>query len=213
MDIDNIKSEALRYLGFRGSEPDARTAELLGRAVTELMKSAAPKYCYKVVPAAEAQQMLKGSDIRKHVDGCERIIFFAATLGAPADALIRKAEISDMAYAVILDSAANALIEDFCDDAEKEMLGVTGGSYTWRFSPGYGDYPIAVQSEFIKFLKADKYIGLTATDSCMLLPGKSVTAVIGIKNGEAKHEKRSCDNCSMKDTCRYRKENKSCGQT
>ena len=156
--------------------------------------------------------MLQGNDINEHLEGCAKVIVFAATLGAASEKLIRTAEISDMAYAVVLDAYASAFIEDYCDRCEEELRCKTGGFFTWRYSPGYGDYPISVQSDFIRFLSADKQIGLTATENHILIPRKSVTAIIGISENGMQDEKYGCDSCNMRETCKYRKDGQSCGR-
>ena len=210
----DIKSEALRYLGFGGSAPDERTRELLERAVSELERIVSPSYCYKLAPVRDCGFLLEGSDIIGHLAGCERAVFFAATLGTGADRLIRTAQVADMAYAVVLDAAASAFIEDFCDKAQQEIAKGGDLSLTWRFSPGYGDYPLSVQPRLIRFLDADKHIGLTVTQSGMLAPCKSVTAVMGAIDGKGYKgtTKRGCEGCRMNGKCPYGKEGKGCGR-
>lgn len=39
---------------------------------------------------------------------------------------------------------------------------------TFRFSPGYGDYPIEMQKEYLRILDAPRKIGLTTGDSVCL---------------------------------------------
>ena len=208
-----IKEEALRYLGYKGAEPDSATAALLDRAYKELSEAAAPKFCYKVLDKKDCGGILAGNDIYKHLEGCERVIIFAATLGNGADKLIRSAEISDMAYAIVADALSSAMIEEYCDNCEKEMKEKTGGNYTWRYSPGYGDYPIECQGAFLAALNAGRLIGLTVTESNILLPRKSVTAVIGISEKKIESsEKRGCDSCKLRETCKFRKEGKGCGR-
>ncbi|MBR4111920.1 MAG: hypothetical protein IKK53_02690 [Ruminiclostridium sp.] len=205
----DIRTEALRYLGYKGT-PDAGTLGLIERAENAFTEIK-PAHCWKVAEKGNCGMLLKGNDIEKHLEGCDRIIIFAATLGADADRLIRTAEITDMAYAVVLDAYASAFIEDYCDRCQSELQEKLGGFFTWRFSPGYGDYPISAQADFIRYLSADKQIGLTATESHILIPRKSVTAVIGISENHQHKEKDGCESCNMRDRCNFRKEGKSCG--
>lgn len=206
----DVKKEALRYLGYGSSKPDEATERLLTRAISELRSCCSEKYCYKVLMKKDCGSILRGEDIIRHLEGCEKVILFAATLGIEADRLIRKAEISDMAYAVVLDSAASALTEEYCDKTEKEINRLTGGYFTFRFGLGYGDFPISLQKDFIRILSADKLIGLTANESGILIPRKSVTAVIGISDNPLNPERERCEICSMKETCKFRKEDKRC---
>ncbi len=208
--MTDVKSEALRYLGYRGNKPDDATSALLDKAYDELAKAAVPRYISKLSPKNDVSYLLKGNDIAAHLSASSRVIIFAATLGSAADRLIRTAEITNMAYALILDALASAFIEQVCEDAERELHEKNAGFFTWRFSPGYGDYPLDVQSDIVRYLDADKRIGLTVTGSDILIPRKSVTAVIGISDTEQAKGIRGCATCNLRKTCNYRKTGITC---
>lgn len=204
------REEALRFLGYRG-EADKRTSDLLIKAENELSEKACPMFCKHVLKKAECEQIIVGEDIKNHLSGCDDVIIMAGTLGAETDRLIRAAEITDMAYATVLDAYASAFIEHWMDECEKG-LNTEGKAFTWRYSPGYGDYPISLQKEYIKLLSADKRIGLTATENHILIPRKSVTAIVGITENPQPKQKNKCDSCNMKETCRMRKDGSNCGR-
>ena len=73
-----------------------------------------------------------------------------------------------------------------------------------RFSPGYGDFDIHHQDDILRMLDTAKKIGLTMTDSYMLTPTKSVTAIIGISDTQEKCHIKGCEACEKKD-CIYRR--------
>jgi cobalamin-dependent methionine synthase I len=50
-----------------------------------------------------------------------------------------------------------------------------------RFSPGYGDWAIQNQKDFLQWLGADK-LGITLAPSLQMMPRKSVSALLGIIN-------------------------------
>jgi cobalamin-dependent methionine synthase I len=54
-----------------------------------------------------------------------------------------------------------------------------------RYSPGYGDLPLEMQREIIRALDCGRTIGVTLTESLLMQPSKSVTAVIGMKERKA----------------------------
>ena len=208
--MTGVKEEALRYLGYRGNAPDEATSALIDKGYKELCDAVSPHTCHKFVMKDTEGLPLGGEDIAKHLAKSDRVIFLAATLGSGADKLIRTAEIGNMAYALVLDALASAMIEEFCDNTEIALRSRYGGHFTWRFSPGYGDYPIELQPDIIRFLNADKLIGLTVTDSNILIPRKSVTAVIGISDSEQDGGLRSCATCNMRETCKFRRELTTC---
>ena len=120
------------------------------------------------------------------------------------DALLRRAQAEDLAAAVALDCCATAAVEAVCDLAEAEIRArLPGCSFPFRFSPGYGDLPIELQDPILRLLDAPRRVGLCATDRHILTPRKSVTAVLGISDGEISPQKRGCASCTFRDRCKF----------
>ena len=88
---------------------------------------------------------------------------------------------------------------------------VKSNSRTWRYSPGYGDLPLDIQFDLLTLLQAQKRIGLTVMNSNMMVPTKSVTAFIGLSEGEVDRSTRGCESCNMKDRCKFMKSGGHCG--
>lgn len=117
-----------------------------------------------------------------------------------------------MAASYVTDCLASAAIESVCDEAEKELAEKLPGKFlTWRYSPGYGDLPLSLQPEIINVMNAGKRIGLSVTDSLMLIPSKSVTAVIGISRTSLPKAVKGCIGCIMYENCSFRKGGYHCG--
>ena len=213
------KSEAARYMGVKG-EPDQAVTELLDRAERLVREKVRPKYVYLEtdvsftdggVVLGAMSEPLTGEDIRRHLKGCTRAVMLAATLSQEADKLIRQAAVTNMAESLAIDCICSAAIEQVCDRAEEEIFSQHPAPYrTWRFSAGYGDLPITLQRGFILALNAQRRIGLTVTDSSLLIPSKSVTAIIGVSDTPVKRGGKGCAICSMKDNCEYRRTGRVC---
>ena len=88
----------------------------------------------------------------------------------------------DTAKAMALQAAAAAKNEDVCDSLEKEIKAAHGVTLRRRYSPGYFDLDITEQKKLFRLVDITKRIGLTLTDSCEMVPTKSVTAFIGIED-------------------------------
>ncbi len=205
------REEALRYMGGARAVPDERLNALIDDCEAQILGGARPAFLYKII-ALPDERFTEGKDIAAHLEGCDRAVLLCATLGAEIDKLIRVAQVSDMARAVVLDSLASAAVEQLCDKAEREIAERISGAYlTFRFSPGYGDYPIALQKRFLTELDAPRKIGLSANENHILIPSKSVTAIAGISDRPVEQKKRGCAVCSMRETCRYRKGGTHCG--
>lgn len=117
----------------------------------------------------------KSKSLKKFLGGNTKAYIFAATIGLGADMLINRYSTLSPSKAVILDGCATAAIECWCDFLCKEVFGVPCQE---RFSPGYGDLPLSMQPEILHFLSAHLNIGLSMTDSYLLTPTKSVTAIV-----------------------------------
>lgn len=184
------KAEAARYIGIR-TAPDEKTAELLDRYEEIVRSRLMPAYVWRESQLAFSTEgvylsglsvPLTGNSIQKLLNGCVGAVVLAATVSAEADRLIRQLSVSDMAAAVVVDALCSAAIEQVCDKAEIEIFGdMPKEQRTYRFSPGYGDLPIELQANLLNYLNAQRRIGLSCTDSYLLTPTKSVTAIIGVK--------------------------------
>ena len=213
------KTEVLRYLGIKGN-PDPQTERLIEKCAKELCSAIRPKYtshCFDLLydgknySLMDCNTILSGETADSRLHGCSYCYVMAATLGHEADTLIRKAQVTDMARAVVYDACATDLIEKVCDCAEAEIssLAKSKGLYArQRFSPGYGDLPLSLQKDISRLLDTGRKIGVTLTDELLLLPTKSVTAFIGISpapSADKPNCKNSCENCNMANRCTYRK--------
>ena len=206
------RSEELRLLGYGNKAPDGAVADILEECEKEIAAVAVPKYIFAEFETASAPIKLAGKSIAAHICECDRISLFAATLGGGVDRAIRTASVDNMTKALVLDCVAGAFIEEFCNAADEEIvLRYPDKFLTWRFAPGYGDFPLETQKELLSAVSATKKIGLSVNDSLILAPLKSVTAVIGISDKEIPQRQRGCAVCNMRETCKFRKDGKHCG--
>lgn len=204
------RSEAVRYLGGAGVKTNYRMDTLFDECEKEILEKANPKYLYAERSLPD-EDLIKGNDVKAHLDGCEKAVIMCATLGADIDRLIRVNQISDMAKAVVADSLASVAIEQVCNTFDKIIAEKYDGWYmTFRFSPGYGDYPIEMQKYFLQSLDAPRKIGLCTNDNFLLTPTKSVTAVLGLSKNPIEKKKRGCAICNMREVCKFRRNGMHC---
>ena len=221
--ISEKKAEVLRYLGYRNQKIDNMTDRLIDEAINEIKELAKERYIYKIFSIDRennelslygSKLILDGNDIKKHLGKSQDCILMAATLGHDVDTRIRYYEKTSMTKAVILDACATATIEEVCDKICREIengLQTKNKRLTYRYSPGYGDLPIHMQNDFLLTLDARKSIGLTASSHSILIPRKSVTAIVGIIDMEEPKEKKSCISCNKYNTCIFSKGGNGCG--
>lgn len=211
IELKNVsREETIRYLGGAEIELNSAMERLLDVCEEELVRAAVPKYLYKKIEL-ENSGLIEGEAVKKHLAECESAYVICATLGAAVDRLIRSAQVSDMAKAVVLDAMAGAAIENVCAQLDDLLAEKEAGKYlTWRFAPGYADYPIELQGKILALLDAPRKIGLCTNENSLLTPSKSVTAVVGVSDDPLEKRRRGCAVCNMAKTCKFRKAGTRC---
>ena len=216
--------EVLRYIGYNEKLHNITKDldEKIKRNIDVIKEKAHPRIVVSNTLIIEEKENciiaggalnMPGDDIKEHLKSCTGIILMAATLGTEVDTLIRMQEIKNMADAVILDSAANVAIESVCKEKEEELrkdLRKQNKYLTIRYSPGYGDLPINIQSNVLNILDSRRKIGLSVTPSNIMTPRKSVSSIMGVADIDVKGKLSGCKNCVMKTKCIYRKRGTTC---
>ena len=211
--------EALRYM--RAAKADPETRRLVEETAEMLEKRLRPRFLWRSFPIDRrggeirlegAGMTLPGTLAEKMLAECDTAALMIATLGAGFDRMMQEWEKRDMARAAVMDVCGSAWTEAVCDEAEEEIRSRFPGRFlTDRFSPGYGDLPLQLQAGFLQALDAGRKLGITANESYLLLPCKSVTAIIGLADRPQGAKIRGCGYCRLRGDCAYRKRGIFCG--
>lgn len=197
--IEISKSETLRYLGnapladLQGGDEVIKIAE---NAIAEVKDCALCRACFEYFPiAAESDTCAdlgfaktNSKNLIKNLSGCGGIILFVATVGIEIDRLIKKYEKTSLMRAAAVGASGSAAVEAWCDILCRkfsERARKAERSTRPRFSPGYGDLPLAMQKEIFRALSPEKRIGVTLSESLMMMPSKSVSAIVGVTGNGA----------------------------
>lgn len=174
-DID--RGEVLRYAGAK--EQNAELSALLNFAIKETEGKILSNICYIELPIKIDGNTcdfgifkLSSKALCRHLSGYKKAILFGATLGAEIDRIILKYSSLSPSKALMISALGSERIEALCD------VFCNGKK---RFSAGYGDLSLEAQKEIFLALDCEKKIGLTLTDSLIMAPSKSVTAIFGVK--------------------------------
>jgi len=205
------KKEVLRYLGYGKKQADEPVLKKIDTIAEQMKKSLSCKASYEKYPLILMDDMIcfgsiktKSADLKKNLSGCSDVIVFCATIGIDADRIISKCGITSPADAVIAQALGATLIEAWCDILCERFCKMEGKPLKPRFSPGYGDFPLTMQKELLNMVDASRKVGVTLTESLLMMPSKSVSAIVGI-GGEDGHAKGGCKNCDNKN-CSYRRD-------
>ena len=168
-------------LGYRAGVNE----EPVRRLTAELLSVCEAKYGAVLVDAEYGEGWvdfgfgkINSAALVKNLRKSARAYIFAVTLGIGVDRLIRKRSVLSPSEGFILDAIGSALAESAADVAERKIH--TGKRARPRFSPGYADFSLSHQREILALFDSEKNIGITLLDSGLMIPQKSITAVVGI---------------------------------
>ena len=215
MDIN--RKELCRYLGLGNNPPDRQTDRLIDEILSELGQRVTPRFTEaeialeksgdKIILGGENGMVITSCNLSANLDGCEKVLIFCATLGSAPDMLIKRYSLVSMAKAAVVQAAGSAMIEAYCNQINRDFEQRYKGEFFLkpRFSPGYGDFALKHQRDFFRLLGIEKKLGVELSDSLLMTPSKSVTAVIGLTK-----ERRGCNishcACCDKPDCQFRLE-------
>lgn len=168
------RNEILRYMRMKSAKPDAVLSARIDALEKEVLAAARP--VSKRMRVEVAALTFQSRDLRRCLGEAKEAYLFAATLGHDVDRLIRKYAALSAADLLIVQAIAATAIEQYIDDETASW----GEKLLPRFSPGYGDLPLSVQREFLAALDPKGSLGITLTETFLMIPSKSVTAIIGV---------------------------------
>lgn len=217
--VDRV--QVRRYLGYQaGQTQDSKQADqLLEQMITAVGRVVHPQglsetFCLGAESSKSRSVMgtglvLTASDLLRLLQGCSRISLLMVTLGPDVDRLIDDLlEQGRYAAAAIADAigsdAAEQVIEQLNQQLKQTAL-TEQARLTPRFSPGYGDVPLSLQPDLTRLLQA-QLIGVSLTASCLLVPRKSITALIGWRQAvDEAVPGNKCNRCQL-NNCRFRQQ-------
>lgn len=148
---------------------------------------------------------LEGNSITRHLANCEKVICLAVTVGDEIEnEVTRRFSAGKYVESVLLDAAATAAVEQAADSLEKAIspqLAKDGFKMKMRFSPGYGDWALTNQQNFFSITGAAE-IGMSLSSAMMLIPRKSITAIIGLEKKKLDaviSPNKNCADCAKLD--------------
>jgi len=215
------KKEVLRYLGYKNQKIDKSLVDLIEVCCKEVIDICKESFVYEIFDIERKNNqifllgstlVLKDKDIINHLASSKKCLVMAATLGIDVDNKIAYYSRFNITKGVIMDACATTAIENLCDELQAEIMEnalVDNLHITNRYSPGYGDFSIENQGDILNVLDTYKKIGLSVTESSIMLPRKSVTALIGLGEFVNLKSNEKCKSCKNTD-CNFRRDGRYC---
>ncbi len=207
------QKEMMRYAGLSPKVKEFPQSAI-EEAVQETLALATPKGIWRLLSYDPKQGIIQGTTplalqgraITKHLSTSYSVAVLAVTVGDEIEQA-SNAHFKEGRYVqgLLLDAAATAATEQLADQVNALIARDatrSGQKTTWRFSPGYGDWPVTQQKDFCHLIGTEE-IGLSVTDHSMLFPRKSVSAIIGLSTCTQRPAPVKCRACGLR-TCPFR---------
>lgn len=205
----------LKGQGITPGKASARLWDFAKEALDELDGLLEPAALYITVPVISCNHgrvyfeggVFEGPLVGEALAGASKLSLALCTIGPRLEEKVSRLMSSEPVKAMALDGAGTAAVSELSSalanllNAEAAADGLKTGMKT---EPGQEGWPIEQQRIIFSLLPAEQ-IQVRLTDSCLMLPRKSLTFAIG-QGMEMSKDKVACDLCSMRERCQWRKQ-------
>ena len=196
-------------MGYKDVEPDEQTRRTTEFLLRESYQFLRPQFKYVLVDGTldlEANQLTLigekgpvtfdcGKIICRQLRGAQKYAVFVATVGSGyfqwTDAVKR------------VGSQIVECVADYMETVLQSDIDCAGYRHTNRFSPGYCGWHVSEQPKLFSLFPEQNPCGIELTESCLMLPIKSVSGIMGI-GPDVRYLPYTCGICDKKD-CYKRK--------
>ncbi len=211
--------EAVHVLRGQGIDRPERVSPGILKMAEDVLDDAhallAPAAMYTVVDVDEFRPgrvtlaggaVFEGALVARALAGATQVALAVCTIGPALEQRMDELfAAGDILQAIALDGAGTAAIGQVSQMVVNRVRGEVaerGLHRGMRASPGQEGWPIWQQRVLFDLVPAGE-IGVCLTDSCLMMPQKSVSFVIGM-GPEMRPDAVTCDFCSKRERCRWR---------
>ena len=184
------RREIYRYLRLEGHAPDEAISADVERNLKRLHDIVDVRCVASLRPVTKTGDAIVFGDfstesvmLQKNMKTSEYAVIFAMTLGAAVDRLISRLLVTSKADAFITDACCTEYLESYANHycaQVRDEVAEYGFIAHPRFSPGFADFGLEFQWPLIRSLHADKKMHIALTEGNMLVPTKTITALMGL---------------------------------
>jgi hypothetical protein len=153
----------------------------------------------------EGGRKLESKLIAQHLAGSTRLIVMLVTIGDALEQQVSQIWDKNMVYALALDGAGSAAVEALANAAcqyFEQQAAELGLQASIPLSPGMVDWAVSDGQPQIFQLLGEAGALVQLTPSCIMVPKKSLTMVMGLGD-HMQSSGKTCDYCNMRLTCCY----------
>lgn len=213
----NLTDETLYgYLSFDAFRIDAEIVDMINKLKKEALDICSPKLGIRLISGKKIDKehlRIGGLEfkpsfiITKLLEKADFYVLMLATVGSELDSWIQKKRMDgDLMEAFIADGIGSALAEEIVSYGQSEverLLGYWDLKVSNSYSPGYCDWNVQEQRQFFSLLP-ENFCKVVLTESCLMLPIKSVSTLMGAGMSIEKKE-YGCTICKNKNCYKRRK--------
>lgn len=204
----------------QGADPAvirARSPHLVAvaaRALEEGMSLIQPRVLQKRFPVQALMHQkitlgggltLEGELVARHLASAQEVVVVVCTIGSELEEMVSESMAGDIVYGLALYGVGSAAVEALANTACRQIelaAGERGMQATIPLSPGMIGWSVEEgQSQVFRLVDGEE-IGVTLNPGGVMVPLKSLSLVIGL-GANLVAGGRTCDYCTMKETCRY----------
>lgn len=214
----HLSLEVAHVLRGQGIDPDRARPEIVAAAagvLDEAQEVLVPAAMYTTLPVRDLQHqrvtleggaVFEGPLVARALTGATEVTLAVCTAGSAVDERVAtlfnagspvRALALEGAGVAAVGGVARMAAERICDEASAR--GLRSGM---RAEPGQEGWALKQQRVLFSLVSAEE-IGVRLTESCLMLPRKSISFVVGL-GPEMRADAVSCDFCSKRERCHWR---------
>jgi len=220
-DMSISEDAVYRRLGYtERKRPRPAIASMVGDVLPEALEMLQPTFWCKAVDIERIRRpkVTLSSDIVftltsdvlcRALAPCQQAVCFVCSIGPKLEdrvaVLMGRGETLKASILDAIGSEATEKVADYVEAKVKREAESVGAGVTLRYSPGYCDWDITQQRKLFKIFEPDD-IGVSLTEECLMIPQKSVSAIVGVGWGDKRLIAMSpCRHCEKKGDCEHRR--------
>lgn len=183
-------------LGYNRNEVPEDINFLIKEVLNDLAGVCQARYLYTLLPGQKQSErsinisgieFKTGKMITSYLDGVEKFCVFVATAGEEyVEYKSRLRNNGDFIREFIVD-AIGSVIAESCVSMISAELTEKGLKHTYPYSPGYCGWKLTEQTNLFSLLP-ESPCGIELTDSCLMIPVKSISGVIATGDNVQKRD-------------------------
>ncbi|WP_418699224.1 vitamin B12 dependent-methionine synthase activation domain-containing protein [Bacteroides sp.] len=208
--------EVYSLMGYGNHIPDEGVLQIIREVLNDLQNRITLRYGYVLVDgevSGKGQLRLGNSDfspgliIAHAMKGADYYALFTVTIGEGFDDYVRKLKqeddilrvfVADAVGSILAETTVSLLMDTLKREAEKEGMAISN-----NYSPGYCNWHLSEQTKLFRFFP-EGITGIHLTESCLMLPVKSVSGIVAIGKN-VKKRAYGCDICNMSSCIKNKK--------